>query len=293
MQRLLRRLLAGLAVAGIAGGSVLVLEHGGAVAPPAAAHSARASRSARPSARFLAAARAALVTYLAHPDPVVQLAAPAGSTAADSYNWSGYADTSSAQGAFSKVSGTWKTPSVTCTQEDQLTSEWVGLDGWTSATVEQDGTFGWCFEGIPTYFTWYEMYPAGTVEVGSSLEPGDKITASVSRAATSYTLKLTDATQPANSFSESASCAATTCVDTSAEWIAERPQFSIGIAPLADYGSWSLAKAAVTSAGKAGTISSFSPIEVTMIDATSSYNLSTPSSLSAGTAFSTKWNNSY
>ena len=183
---------------------------------------------------------------------------------------------------------------MTCTAEDTITSEWVGIDGFTSSTVEQDGTLDWCFEGTATYFTWYEMYPAGTIEVGTSLAPGDSITATVSRNGTNYTLSLTDAAHPANSFSKTATCAAATCLDTSAEWIAERPAFSIGIAPLADYITWKVTGATETASGKTGTISSFSPNDVlTMVDATDSYNLSTSSDLTTGNSFITTWHNSY
>ncbi len=86
---------------------------------------------------------------------------------------------------------------MTCSAEDQITSDWVGLDGFNSGTVEQLGTISWCFQGTPTYFTWYEMFPAGTIEVGTTLKPGDKIAASVTRTGTSYALKLTDSTTSA------------------------------------------------------------------------------------------------
>jgi hypothetical protein len=267
-----------------------------------AAGPARAVQPAahRPSARFLADARTALVHYLRHdhqPADFVhrgRAGSIRGTTATSTFNWSGYADSATTDGAFTKVSGTWNTPKVTCTAEDTITSEWVGIDGFTSSTVEQDGTLDWCFEGTATYFTWYEMYPAGTIEVGTSLAPGDSITATVSRNGTNYTLSLTDAAHPANSFSKTATCAAATCLDTSAEWIAERPAFSIGIAPLADYITWKVTGATETASGKTGTISSFSPNDVlTMVDATDSYNLSTSSDLTTGNSFITTWHNSY
>jgi hypothetical protein len=257
------------------------------------------SAARRPSARFLSEARAALVSYIGHSYQPAQLVTPGaaqvqGSTQDGSYNWAGYADTSTTDGTFSKVSGAWTTPSVTCTDEDTITSEWVGLDGWTSTTVEQDGTLDWCFEGTPTYFTWYEMYPAGTIEVGSSLQPGDKITATVTRTATKYSLAVTDATNTANSFKKSATCAATTCLDTSAEWVAERPAFSIGIAPLADYSSWSLTNAKETANGVTGTIASYATNDqISMVDATNSYDLTTTSALTGGKAFTATWDNSY
>jgi len=182
---------------------------------------------------------------------------------------------------------------VWCSREDQLTSEWVGIDGYSNATVEQDGTLSWCFEGQATYFTWYEMYPASTVEVGNSLHPGDKIAASVTRTGTSYKLTVTDSTHPANSFSRTATCS--TCQNESVEWIAERPAFSIGIAPLADYGSWTLSRASQTAGTKTGVISGYPTYyRINMVDATSSYALSIASGLQkAGNTFTTYWTNSY
>jgi len=263
--------------------------------------------TSQPSAHFLAQARAALVSYLstnesAPPfksgDPGTKTvneyaSALADTSAAGSFNWSGYADVAKAGNTFTKVSGQWKTPKVRCSREDQLTSEWVGIDGYDNATVEQDGTLSWCFEGEPTYFTWYEMYPAATIEVGNSLRPHDKIAASVTRTGTSYTLAVTDFTHPVNSFSVAKSC--TTCQNISVEWIAERPAFSIGIAPLANYGTWALSSASQTAGAKTGTISGYPTYyKIDMVDATDTYPLSLASGLSSsGGTFLTHWTNSY
>jgi hypothetical protein len=290
-------------------GSAVVAAGSLALATQAAVTTAAAPGRAanQPSAQFLAKARAALVSYLStnqqappfksgDPDTktVNQSASSlANTTATASFNWSGYADVSSTANKFTNVSGTWKTPRVVCNREDELTSEWVGIDGYNNGTVEQDGTLSWCFESHPTYFTWYEMYPAGTIEVGDSLRPGDKITADVSRTGTSYTLALTDFTHPRNSFSTTATCSV--CQNSSVEWIAERPAFAIGIAPLANYGSWSLYNASETAGSTVGTISSYpTHYQVDMADATDTYALSIASGLSkAGDAFLTHWINSY
>ncbi len=194
---------------------------------------------------------------------------------------------------FIKVSGQWKAPKVRCAREDQLAAEWVGIDGINNATVEQDGMYAWCFEHHPTYFTWYEMFPSGTVVLGNSVRPGDKITASVTRTGASYTLALTDSTHPVNSFSTTKTCS--TCQNTSVEWIAERPSFQIGVAPLADYGSWTLSKASQSAGGKTGSISGYPTYyKIDMIDATRTYPLSIASGLSSGgNKFLTHWTNSY
>lgn len=261
----------------------------------------------QPTAHFLAQARSALVSYLSanqSAPPVTSgnpgattvnesASAPANTSATGSLNWSGYADVSKTANTFTQVSGKWKIPRVRCTREDQLTSEWVGIDGFSNGTVEQDGTYSWCYLGRPTYFTWYEMVPADTVVVGKSVRRGDKITASVTRAGTSYTLALADLTHPVNSFLTTQTCS--TCENTSVEWITERPSFAIGVAPLADYGSWTLSQASQTAGGKTGTISGYPTYyKIDMVDATDTYPLSLASGLSnAGNAFLTHWANSY
>jgi len=268
-----------------------------AAAPAGASHVAS-------QAQFVSAASTALARYLRHYRPQLMLAghlhvranAP---LAADSFNWSGYADGSKTTkaGTFTRVSGSWTMPSVTCHAEDQLTSEWVGLDGFNSASFEQLGTLAWCFRGAPIYFAWWEMSSTakGLVRVGTGLKPGDKISASVTRSGSAYTLKLTDATHTASSFTTKQTCPVTTCPATSAEWIVERPAFGIGIAPLVHYNAFKLTNGKQTSGGKAGTIGSFSTVnEITMIDATQTYDLNVVTALtSKNSSFTTTWLNSY
>ena len=292
--RLLRYLIVSGSAAAMAGAVTLTGVTATTVAAPARVH------HAAPSARFLSEARTALVKYLRHSHPQAMLVhtrpahAVKNVTASSSFNWSGYADTATKHQTFTKVSGAWTTPSVTCNAEDQITSDWVGLDGFNSNTVEQLGTISWCFQGAPTYFTWYEMFPKGTVEVGTALKPGDKISASVTRTGTSYALKLTDATTAGNNISVTKTCALATCVDTSAEWIYERPSFSIGIVPQAHYNAFKITAGSVTANGHTTTIGAGPGVNsVTMIDATQAYNLNTVSALTGGNAFSTTWKNSY
>lgn len=297
--RLLRYLIVSGSAAAMAGAVTLTGVTATTVAAPARVH------HAAPSARFLAEARTALVKYLRrnHPQAMLVHTGRAHSvknvTATGSFNWSGYADATSTKQEFTKVSGSWTTPSVTCNAEDQITSNWVGLDGFglknfTNNTVEQLGTISWCFRGTPTYFTWYEMFPAGTAEVGAALKPGDKISASVTRTGTSYALKLTDSTTSGNNISVTKTCALATCKAASAEWISERPSFSIGVVPQAHYNAFKLTSGAETANGKAGTIGSGPGVKsITMVDATDMYNLNTVSALTGGNSFSTTWKNSY
>ncbi len=268
--------------------------------------STAAARTVKPSAQWLASAHSALVQYLGRVGaPALHAPGPGSgggplassiSTFVGSYNWSGYVDWSITTGYFDKVSGTWTVPSVSssCTSEDTMSVDWVGLDGWRDTTVEQDGVAEWCYEDVPTYFTWYEMYPAGSVTVGTSLHPGDAITASVSRSGTTYTLALTDSTHTANSFTETKTCAASTCKDTSAEWIEERPALrTTGLLPLADFGRWTLSAGSMKHGTTTGPISSVDPGEIDMTDSFDNYRLATTSPLTGGNRFSTTWDDSF
>jgi hypothetical protein len=285
-------LVAALVIAGASTGSSSS-SSGSARARPAASRPHSASFYARARRAAEAALRHAL-----HPNiPARRRAATVvgNLTKANSFNWSGYADSSTTAGFFTAVSGNWTVPAVTCSSEDRVMSNWVGLDGLTNGTVEQAGTVSQCFQKVPVYYTWYEMFPAGTVLGGSTVKAGDSISGSVTRSGTSYTLKVTDSTTAGNNVNTVQSCAAATCLDESAEWITERPSFSIGTTPLSQFKTpFSATASAVTGGGTVGNPHTFSTeTELSMIDATQTYLLATPTSLVGNTAFTVHWHNSY
>lgn len=300
MTTLTKRSVAAFLAVGLTAGLLL-----GATARPATHGSAL-------TPRYKALARAALLSYLHHGDPLARLTGhsairPGTVTKAGSYNWSGYAELSKAPGTYTHVTSTWKVPAVTCTKEDQIVAEWIGLDGATDGTVEQDGTTSWCFEGKANYYSWYEMYPAGSVYLGSgsNVKPGDTMYSSIvarpSGSNFSYTLKLTDETHDNadTSLSVTKTCAKTTCLDESAEWIIERPAYDVNntlqIVPQADYKATQMNDDTFTSGGKTTAITSTSSTwDIEMIDDTKSYALSTPGGLTAGgKSFTDKWDNSF
>jgi Peptidase A4 family len=212
------------------------------------------------------------------------------STPVSSTNWSGYADTGS---GFDKVTGTWTEPTATCSgSTTSLAAFWVGIDGYSSSTVEQDGTLVECYEGTKYQYTWWEMYPTNDIEVvGSTVAAGDAISASVVRTGTSYALKVTDSTHTANSFSTTQTCSASSCVDSSAEWIAEAPSGSSGVYPLTQFSLWTLANATVGTTSSSGVISTYTNYEITMVNG--STVKAQPSALnSAGNSFTVTWKHS-
>jgi hypothetical protein len=213
------------------------------------------------------------------------------------YNWSGYADDNSSGNTYTKVSGIWKEPAVTCAgKELEVSVFWVGLDGFSNSTVEQDGTIAECYLGTAYYYTWWEMYPTNFIQVvGTTVKPGDRIVASVSRTGTSYALRLTDSTTSGNNVSTTQTC--TSCANASAEWIAETPSQSRGYTPQPNFRKWILTAASVTS-GTTGGIKAFPDDQITMVSVGGivqpGYSLATPGALNTtGKMFSVAWNNSY
>ncbi len=209
-----------------------------------------------------------------------------GLTSVQSTNWSGYADTGS---SFSKVASSWTEPSADCSGRGvSLAAFWVGIDGYSSNSVEQDGTIIECYFGGAYQFTWWEMYPSNAIQVvGQSLAAGDRITASVVRSGTSYTLAVTDSSNPANSFTTTQTCS--NCANTSAEWIAEAPSGSFGVYPLAHFSTWNNTSSTVTEGSTSGVISSFTDDEITMIDNSGAVKAQPGALNGAGNGFSVTW----
>ncbi|HZR54512.1 MAG TPA: G1 family glutamic endopeptidase [Streptosporangiaceae bacterium] len=209
-------------------------------------------------------------------------------TQEQSTNWAGYADTGS---NVSALSGHWTEPSATCGSATSLDVFWVGIDGFSSNTVEQDGTGVECVGGTPIFFSWWEMFPTNSIQVVSeSLRPGDSITASVVRSGTSYTLTVTDSTRGGVGFSTRQTC--TTCANNSAEWIAEAPSGSGGVEPLTNFGTWNESNSTVTIGGTSGVISSFPDDEITMVNSSGQVKAQ-PSALNgSGNGFSVTWKRS-
>jgi hypothetical protein len=274
--RLIAGAAAGVAVAGL---SIATVTASASVAP--AAH--------RPTA---AQARAALVKNMVRDVAIHAPRTPGASTTLEnSFNWAGYADLSGTSQEFTKVSSTWVAPKLaSCSSEDRVVIDWVGLDGWTNGTVEQAGTYAQCFEGSPFYGVWWEMYPTNNIQIAGGLTPGDSVTGSVVRKGTAYTLAVVDHTHSSDSFTQNTTCALTTCLDTSAEWIQERPGYSIGLAPEAQTNAVKFTKASETGGGTTGNITSFpSVLQINCIDATGSYNIAQPGSVTTGNTFTATW----
>jgi hypothetical protein len=157
------------------------------------------------------------------------------------------------------VSGSWTVPAVTGTGT-AYSAVWVGIDGYTSSSVEQIGTEQDVVNGRAEYSVWYEMYPLGSVTISSmSVSPGDSITASVQYVtsgtyAGQFQLTITDTTQKNDTFTTYQS--ASGVQRSSAEWIVEAPSSGRGVLNLANFGSVAFTGATATINGVSGSIDS-------------------------------------
>lgn len=206
-------------------------------------------------------------------------------------NWGGYADSGTNE-KYTKVSSTFTQPALTCDKSAtgyQITVFWDGIDGFNNGRVEQGGTEGYCHNGSgPFYLTWWEEYPTNDIQdVGTTVKAGDKITVSVVRSGTKYTVQVTDATTPANSFTKSFTCAAATCPDASVEWVAEAPgDPSTGtLYPLVKFAKWTNSNSSVANAATTGNIKSFPDDEITMINDSNQVKAQPGVLNTAGTSF--------
>jgi len=223
---------------------------------------------------------------------------------ADSNNWSGYAAVGKANVALRYITSTFTVPSINCAKVpigsagQNYAAEWVGLDGFNDATVEQTGVDTFCDSatGPATSQAWYEMYPLDPV-VFTGVSAGDTIWVSVYFNSTTneYQLVLDDETTGSTMQTDQPCPSGSACDRTSAEVITEDPGDSVaGGINLADFGTENYTLSHVTSRnGTHGTLAAgrlWTSTEIVMQDP-SGNDMATPSALTdSGSDFSITWN---
>ncbi|MGI0073549.1 MAG: G1 family glutamic endopeptidase [Nitrosotalea sp.] len=242
----------------------------------------------------------------------------------NSLNWSGYYVTNSA--GYTSAIATWTVPSVS-TSSSGYSSAWVGIGGvYGTANLIQTGTDQDCTTGTtaagelkyhgldakptnngkggggssggggskctPTYYAWYEAYPAPEVKISNfNVSPGNVISASVQQASGVWSTTITNVstgqtfTTTVSNFNPD---------QTSAEAIMERPALcsaTCKLTNLADFGTIQFAGASATSTTSStfDLIASDKPI--TMVD--SSFKvLASPGTISNPGTFTDTWKRS-
>ncbi len=214
-----------------------------------------------------------------------------------SSNWSGYAVQDASP--FTDVTGSWVQPAATCNAYlPRYAAFWAGIDGYSSASVEQLGTDSDCTGyGRPSYYAWYEMYPADSVELSTTrypVKPGDTLSAQVSVTGTTFVLSI----KSSEGWTFSTTQTGSGLARSSAELIAESPEicglFICRTAALSDFGDVSFTNAtAAVGGGAAEPLGDYTadsgPHEITAVTS-AGVTRAQPSPLTAGgTAFSIAW----
>ena len=206
-----------------------------------------------------------------------------GVSAGTSSNWSGYAAHGGAN-SYNSVSATWVQPAGSCTKKTTYAAFWVGLDGYSSKTVEQTGSEVDCSGGSPVYYAWYEMYPAYPVNFADSVSPGDKIKASVAASGDVFTLKIADVTQ---GWQHIVTKTLSSPQKSSAEVIAEAPCCTAdgSSLPLTDFGTVAFKR----SDANGSAIGISNPTRIKMGPVDGGTDTDTTSALTDGNKFSVTW----
>lgn len=228
--------------------------------------------------------------------PVEQSARQPGPRFGTSTNWAGYAVETSlsspASGAVTDVQGGWTVPAVDCSATGGVSTysaAWIGIDGYSSSSVEQTGTESDCLSGgtTPSYAAWYEMYPKPSYRISMAIHPGDRMWAQVHYAGNAFTLTLKDLTT-GKTFSVTQKSGK--AQRSSAEWVQEAP-WSGGVLPLASFGAVTFTNASATLRGHAGAIDdpAWAYDRIDMANSAGATKAATGALSSGGTAFDVTW----
>lgn len=169
-----------------------------------------------------------------------------------SYNWSGYVKLGAAK-SYGKPSysfvysdatvPTAKQANGKCTGGWDYASAWVGIDGYNSNDVLQDGIEfdAYCKGSTKAtfYSPWFEWFPYNEVRIsGLPIAPGQEyfmeVWSTSSTVGHAYLVNVTKKKAVTVVFSAPKG---TKLIGNSAEWITERPGLSTGLATLTNYGS--------------------------------------------------------
>jgi hypothetical protein len=178
-------------------------------------------------------------------------------------NWAGYVagGTTGTPTNFTSVTGTWTVPPATCGSglNGTLSTEWVGLGGYTTQRQEEIGTDTNCdANGKPIYFAWFELVPFISYTIkGQPVQAGDTMTGLVKVLSPSLVqLQIQDQTR---NWTWSRNITYSPMDTSTAEWITEAPatclRFVCSEANLANFGTVTMRNiSASTANGKSGTL---------------------------------------
>ena len=157
-------------------------------------------------------------------------------------NGAGYAVTAPTGTMVTDVKGSWVVPVVTKVSYYSYSDSptWVGIDGFSSSSVEQIGTESYWSGGKANYDAWVEMYPAYYYVFNFTVNPGDSISAEVQAIGGNYFLLTLIDTPVSGATWTVLAVGNGSYSQASAEWIEEMPSTGNTFFPyyaLADFGT--------------------------------------------------------
>jgi peptidase A4-like protein len=213
-----------------------------------------------------------------------------------SLNWSGYVAVNNinnpSHNTVEAVAGSWVVPALSSEPNTTYSSIWIGIDGYSSATVEQIGTEHDWVNGQQVNTAWFEMYPNSSYEiVGFPVNVGDSISACVVYAGSDvFVLSIFNNTKKVFAIIPTAYTTSASAQRSSAEWVVEAP-YENGVLPLSKFGVVNFSSCLATINNVIGSISnpSWANTSLTMVTSTNAVK-SLPSALANnGTSFSVTW----
>ncbi|MCL6445729.1 MAG: hypothetical protein K6T83_20145 [Alicyclobacillus sp.] len=220
-----------------------------------------------------------------------------------SSNWSGKVDINDSTKDFSDVHATWVVPSVSGTSSDNAEDvQWIGFGGYYSYSngllqcgldQKQNSSGGF------TNQLWLEIWPYETMQYinGAYVNSGDTLYVDMTYSKGVFNGYLEDETTGRVwRFSDSQPYVSIYYDGSTAEWIVERPSYSYGYNPLADFGSVTFTSAGTNSASygqhpiEDGTYT-VSSEEMTSNGTSSGTPLANASSMTTPSQFTDYWHN--
>ncbi|MGA8542260.1 MAG: hypothetical protein WB947_01760 [Thermoplasmata archaeon] len=215
--------------------------------------SPHAATTAKIEAKAAELPNTAALTALIHPSGGLVTTQGKGTIhSATSGNWAGYVDVANTAGTVTEVFSEWSVPTAICGSATPSGGayevQWIGIDGWTSGSVEQAGSLNYCSGpgATPAYYTWWEFYPYNDIQIVASSSAGAFISAyvlynpaeEVNGVPGVYTLELFDVDHGVSFYAIGGGWdLGYTPADADAECISEAPSgfgYS-GVTPLAHY----------------------------------------------------------
>lgn len=221
--------------------------------------------------------------------------------AGTSTNWSGYASVTSLTNplaqSVSRVTGDWTVPTIAKSSRHTYCAIWVGIDGFSSSTVEQIGTEQEWDRGRQINYAWFEMYPGPMYQlVGFPVRVNDKIRGLVQFVKKTsgkdiFQLTLYNLTKRVSFTVPSSYTKSTSSQRNSAEWVVEAPSSSSAILPLAKFSTITLSNCQATIQNRSGPINSpfWKSDGITMKTSNGKIKAQPSTLKSGGTSFSVTW----